>query len=107
MTFRFPAIAALGGLLALGACTDPGGQVALNVVDGMVFGWGNNMALFNPLYSLAVLVPSIAVGARRLHDTGRSGWWQLIWFIPIIGWIILIIWMASRGESRQNQYGPA
>ncbi|MAS05833.1 MAG: hypothetical protein CL534_14290 [Ahrensia sp.] len=81
--------------------------IALNVVDGMVFGWANDVAVFNPLYSLAVLVPSIAVGARRLHDTGRSGWWQLIWFIPIVGWIILIIWLASRGESRQNQYGPA
>jgi len=81
-------------------------SLALNVVDGMIFGWGSDFAVFNPLYSLAVLVPALAVGARRLHDTGRSGWWQLILLIPIAGVIVLIVFCASRGESRQNQYGP-
>jgi uncharacterized membrane protein YhaH (DUF805 family) len=54
------------------------------------------------IFSVATLLPYLAVGARRLHDTNRSGWWQLIWIVPLIGWIILIVWMAqeSTGENR-------
>jgi uncharacterized membrane protein YhaH (DUF805 family) len=58
------------------------------------------------IYGLAVLVPSLAVGVRRLHDTGRSGWWILIGLIPIIGWIILIVFWATDGTTGQNQHGP-
>lgn len=58
------------------------------------------------LLGLAVLVPGIAVGARRLHDTGRSGWWQLLGIIPIVGWIILIVWFASDSHP-DNEYGPS
>lgn len=54
---------------------------------------------------LAFLVPDIALTTRRLHDTGRSGWWQLLSFIPIIGWIILIIWLATKTELVDNTYG--
>jgi len=55
------------------------------------------------LFALATLVPSIAVTCRRLHDTDRSGWMQLIWLIPLVGWIILIVFLAQ--ESRPNRYG--
>lgn len=58
------------------------------------------------LYSLAVLIPGIAVAARRLHDTGRSGWWQLISLIPIVGAIILIVFLATEGQPHDNAYGP-
>lgn len=58
------------------------------------------------LYSLAVLLPSVAAGARRLHDTDRSGWLQLIWFIPLIGWIILIIWLVQEPKE-PNRFGSA
>jgi uncharacterized membrane protein YhaH (DUF805 family) len=51
------------------------------------------------LFSLATLLPSITAAARRLHDTNRSGWWQLIVFIPIIGWIVLIVFLAQEGKS--------
>jgi uncharacterized membrane protein YhaH (DUF805 family) len=54
------------------------------------------------VFSLATLLPSLAVGARRLHDTDRSGWWQLLWFVPVIGWIVLIVFLAQ--DSRQNRY---
>jgi uncharacterized membrane protein YhaH (DUF805 family) len=57
------------------------------------------------LYSLAVLIPSIAVGIRRLHDTGRSGWWLLISLIPIIGVIVLIVFLATDGDQGPNEYG--
>jgi len=55
--------------------------------------------------SLALFVPNIALASRRLHDTGRSGWWQLLWLIPIVGWIILIVWLATKTEPIDNAYG--
>jgi len=55
------------------------------------------------LFSLVTFLPSIAVAARRLHDTDRSGWLQLLWLIPLIGWIILVIWCAE--PSKPNRYG--
>jgi uncharacterized membrane protein YhaH (DUF805 family) len=55
------------------------------------------------LFSLATLLPTLAVGARRLHDIDRSGWWQLIGLIPIIGWIVLIIWFAQQ-EKRPSRF---
>lgn len=57
------------------------------------------------IFDLAMIIPGFAVGARRLHDTNRSGWWQLLCLIPIIGWIILIVWCATDGEAGSNQYG--
>jgi uncharacterized membrane protein YhaH (DUF805 family) len=51
------------------------------------------------LFSLATLLPSIAVTARRLHDTDRSGWWQLLYFLPIIGWIVLILFCVEPGQT--------
>jgi len=53
---------------------------------------------------LGLLVPSIAICTRRLHDIGKSGWWQLIGFIPIVGAIILIVWFIKESEG-PNQYG--
>jgi uncharacterized membrane protein YhaH (DUF805 family) len=58
------------------------------------------------LYALAVLIPGIAVTVRRLHDTGRSGGWWFIGLIPIVGWIILIVFCAQDSQPGPNQYGP-
>lgn len=57
------------------------------------------------LFSLATLLPSLAVGARRLHDLNKSGWMQLIWLIPVLGWIYMIYLLAQPGDSGDNQYG--
>lgn len=57
------------------------------------------------LVSLALLLPSLAVSVRRLHDTNRSGWWILIALIPLIGIIILIVWWVSQGERQANRFG--
>ncbi|MES2580747.1 MAG: DUF805 domain-containing protein [Pseudomonadota bacterium] len=57
------------------------------------------------LFSLATLLPSLAVGARRLHDLNKSGWMQLIWLIPILGWIYMIYLLAQPGDAGDNQYG--
>jgi uncharacterized membrane protein YhaH (DUF805 family) len=50
----------------------------------------------NTIFSLATLLPSLAAGARRLHETNRSGWWQLLWLVPIVGWIVIIIFLAQE-----------
>jgi len=75
--------------------------VVLNVVD-RVIGLPGALGI---LYNLAVLVPGVGVGIRRLHDTDRSGWWILIALIPVIGIIILIVFLAQEGKPGQNQYG--
>ena len=62
--------------------------------------------LISTLAGLALFLPSLAVGVRRLHDTDRSGWWILIGLIPIIGWILLIVWFCSDSKPGENQYGP-
>jgi uncharacterized membrane protein YhaH (DUF805 family) len=62
--------------------------------------------LLQGLYSLAVLIPSIAVTVRRLHDTDRTGWWILIGLIPVIGGIVLLIFMVLDSEPEANEYGP-
>jgi uncharacterized membrane protein YhaH (DUF805 family) len=76
-------------------------SIVLAILDNAL-----NTGLLGLLYSLAVLLPSLAVGARRLHDTGRSGWWLLIGIIPLIGWIVLIVFLAIDGERQPNTYGP-
>ncbi|GAB1040654.1 MULTISPECIES: DUF805 domain-containing protein [Shewanella] len=57
------------------------------------------------IYSLGLLLPSIAVAARRLHDTDRSGWWQLLALIPIIGWIVLLVFYCQDSEVGDNRFG--
>jgi len=59
------------------------------------------------LVSLAIFLPGLAVGIRRLHDTGRSGWWTLLVFFIIIGWIILLVWFVTDGTPGDNKYGPS
>ena len=61
--------------------------------------------IFTTLIQLATFLPSIAVGSRRLHDTNRSGWWQLLWIVVFIGWIPLIIWLASTSKNENNRFG--
>lgn len=61
--------------------------------------------LLGGIWSLATLLPSLAVGARRLHDIDRSGWWLLIGFIPVVGLIVLIVFFATRGQTMPNRFG--
>ena len=58
----------------------------------------------NTIAQLAFFIPGLAVGARRLHDTGRSGWWQLL-YLTIIGIIILIVWWVADGDKKNNKFG--
>ena len=69
-------------------------------------GHGMGGGLLGMIWSLATLLPSLAVGARRLHDTDRSGWWLLIGLVPLVGLIVLIVFFASRGTAGSNRFGP-
>jgi uncharacterized membrane protein YhaH (DUF805 family) len=57
------------------------------------------------VYGLAVLIPGIAVSVRRLHDTGKSGWWLLIGLVPFVGGIVLLVFMVQDSQRDANQYG--
>lgn len=55
--------------------------------------------------TFGLLIPSIAVATRRLHDIDRSGWWQLLLFVPLVGWIVLLVWYCTRGNVGPNRFG--
>lgn len=74
------------------------------VIDFAVF---NNLGVFYALAVLALLLPSLSVTIRRLHDTGRTGWWVLIYLIPLIGAIVLLVFFLTDSDPGPNQYGPA
>lgn len=60
--------------------------------------------VFGTIFSLFVMLPALAVGARRLHDIDKSGWWQLISLIPIVGFIILIVWFCQKSDPNTNRF---
>ena len=78
------------------------GVVALSIVEIIA----GIPAVLSGIFRLATIIPSFALGARRLHDINRSGWWQLLWFAILIGWIILIVWAIKQGDKGPNKYGP-
>ena len=78
---------------------------ALGLVDSLLGLGGADFGVLSGLYGLAVLIPGIAVSVRRLHDTGRSGWWLLIGLIPVIGAIVLLVFLVQDSEPGANQYG--
>ena len=71
-------------------------------LDMIVFG---GRGAFEVILWLAIILPVLAVSVRRLHDTGRSGWWLLLSFIPLVGTIILIVWYCGEGTSGPNRFG--
>ena len=91
------------------------GNFVLGMVDSVLFGTtvvtdtgfsaSTDTPILSGIFGLATLLPSIAVGARRLHDLDKSGWWLLIGFIPLIGIIVLIVWYATGGTRGPNRFG--
>lgn len=94
-------------------------QILADILIAILFGGGHMMrgpgemgfnyegGLIANLWSLANLLPGLAVAARRLHDVDKSAWWLLIGLIPVIGWIVLIVWYAQKSDSGANRFGPA
>ena len=76
----------------------------LGVLDMVIFGTEGSGVL-GGLWGLATLIPSFALGARRLHDIDKSGWWQLLMLIPLLGWIILLVWFCRAPDDRPNRFG--
>jgi len=64
------------------------------------------LSILGLVYAVLVIIPGIAVGVRRLHDTGRTGWWMLIAFIPLVGAIVLIVFFVFDSQPGDNKYGP-
>ena len=84
-------------------------NIVANMLDSIVGLGGMVWSMWGPLsllLSLALFVPGLAVTIRRLHDTGRSGWWTLIVFIPFVGALVLLYFMVIEGTPGPNEYGP-
>ena len=83
-------------------------SIVLLVIDVVIgtFSADAGIGLLGGIYALAVLLPSLAVGVRRFHDTGRSGWWLPIVLVPLVGALIFIVFAVQDGEPDENQYGP-
>jgi len=81
--------------------------IILGVIEGALGLSGQSgYGILTGIYSLAMILPLIALAVRRLHDTGRSGWWILIGLVPLVGPIILIVFYVIDSQPGTNQYGP-
>ena len=82
--------------------------VVLALIDGLIGTTTGvaNVGILSGIYGLAILIPSLAVTVRRLHDIDRTGWWIFINLIPLIGPIVLLVFAVTPGTPGNNQYGP-
>ena len=76
-------------------------DVAANLIDLAI-----GAPIFSSIVGLGLLLPNLSVSIRRLHDTNRSGWWILIGLIPLIGWIVLLVFYLQQSDSGENRFGP-
>ena len=81
--------------------------LALAILDMLIgsFDKASGIGVLSGLYSLAILIPNLAVTVRRLHDTNRSGWWFFIVLVPLLGGILLLIFLVQDGTPGENRYG--
>lgn len=108
-------------------------SIVLGFVDGVMSLAPNGLTVLSTIWSLVTLIPSMAAGSRRLHDTDRSGWWQLLWVFPmvallmpfvflsirsgnegllivalivfVVAAIVLLVWLATKGTQGPNRFG--
>ena len=82
------------------------GGIVTTIIDVMILGYSiESYGPANIIFTVVLILPGIAVTARRLHDVNRSGWWQLIYF-TIIGILLILVWNITEGEKKKNIYGP-
>jgi uncharacterized membrane protein YhaH (DUF805 family) len=79
--------------------------IIADIVAGII-DYAIGVQVVTSLFGLATILPNLAVAIRRLHDLDRTGWWIFIGLIPLVGWIILIIWYCTRGTAGPNRFGP-
>lgn len=76
-------------------------QLAADIADPVT-----GTPVFSGIAALVLFLPSISVQVRRLHDLDRSGWWWWLLLIPVIGWIVMLVWDCTAGTPGRNSYGP-
>ena len=82
------------------------GGIITTIIDIMILGYSiESYGPVNIIFTVVLILPSIAVCARRLHDINKSGWWQLI-ELTIIGILLILVWNITEGEKKKNIYGP-
>jgi len=79
-------------------------DIGINIVDLTLFG-DSGFHVLAAIWGLVTVLPHLAVGARRLHDIGMSGWLQLLWLIPCLGWIVIIVLYTLPTKTGENRYG--
>jgi uncharacterized membrane protein YhaH (DUF805 family) len=77
-------------------------SVAASIIDGIL-----GVMVLGVILALGLLIPSLAVSVRRLHDIGKSGWWLLIGLIPLVGVIVLLVFACQDSQPGTNQWGPS
>ncbi|MBO5456924.1 MAG: DUF805 domain-containing protein [Muribaculaceae bacterium] len=77
----------------------------LSSIISLIFS-GSTLQVVSGIINLALLLPGLGLAVRRLHDVNKSGWWVLINLIPVVGWIIYIVWVVKESDPVPNQYGP-
>jgi uncharacterized membrane protein YhaH (DUF805 family) len=75
-------------------------SVVANIIDLAI-----GAPVFSAIVGLGLLLPNLSVSIRRLHDIDRTGWWVLIWLIPLIGWIVLLVFYLQQGDAGENRFG--
>ncbi|MDQ7988484.1 MAG: DUF805 domain-containing protein [Candidatus Dactylopiibacterium sp.] len=80
--------------------------LVLGFIEGLIGLRFGDTGVLSGLYCLAVMLPGLAVGARRLHDTDRSAWWLLIGLVPGVGLLVLLVFFALDGTEGRNRFGP-
>jgi len=81
------------------------GNFAFAALDGAIFGPGDTR-VFGAVFGLATLLPTLAVGGRRLHDRDMTAWWLLLWLVPVAGGLIVLVLCALKGTRGPNRFGP-
>lgn len=76
----------------------------IDIFAGLEF--APEVGVLSTIFGLIILIPSLSVTVRRLHDTGRSGAWILIGLIPLIGWIVMLVFMVLDSQPETNRFGP-
>lgn len=76
-------------------------NVALAIMHVTAF----DAEILSTIFVLITFLPATSVNVRRLHDIGRSGWWWWLWLVPIIGMIVMIIWVCTKGQNGENRFG--
>lgn len=77
-------------------------SIVANLLDSAM-----DMSIISIIVSIGLFLPGLSKAIRRLHDTGRTGWWVLIGLIPLVGFIVLLIFYLEQGDAGENEYGPA